>query len=235
MKPLAIGMIAAFGATTASAQDWDLSLTPYLWGAGIDGTLGIGPRSADVSVDFEDIVNVLDGAALLRFEAQTDEHGFLVDLTFLSLEESEARGALGGRIGVEIDTLILEGAYFRALGERHGIEFGVRYWDFESTLIPTVLQAATSRRTWTDGFVGFRATFDLSTEWVSLLRVNFGAGGADLSGGLQLDFRRQFERGNSLDLGLRVLDLDYDQGDNQAAMGMNIAFQGLTIGYTFDL
>ncbi len=49
----------------ALADDWDWGVTPYLWAAGISGDAAIGPINADISMDFEDIFNVLRGGALI--------------------------------------------------------------------------------------------------------------------------------------------------------------------------
>ena len=50
--------------STALADDWDWGITPYLWAAGIDGSVSAGSLNAEMSVDFEDIANVLQGGAI---------------------------------------------------------------------------------------------------------------------------------------------------------------------------
>lgn len=59
--------------------------------------------------------------------------------------------------------------------------------------------------------------------------------GSDFTAGLQIDFRRQFASGNSLDIGYRVLDIDFEDGAGLGAAGLDLTMQGLAIGYTFDL
>ncbi len=235
MKTAALAVLAAIATTPAFSQDWDFKLTPYLWAAGIDGEVRVGPLNAASSVDFADIVDVLDGAALLRVEAQTDRHGLFGDLTYMSIEDDEARDSLGGSIGLELDSLIFEGAYYYRFGESRAIEVGARYWDIETTLTPTLLQQRRGKRSWTDGFVGFRSSLELGPNWDWLLRANIGSGGSDFTAGLQMDFRRKFDSGNSLDLGLRILDIDYEHGAGPGALDLNMTFQGLTIGYGFGL
>ena len=67
------------------------------------------------------------------------------------------------------------------------------------------------------------------------LRGNVGGGGSDFSAGLQVDFRRRFASGNTLDIGYRALDIDYENDSGLAAIGLDLSMQGLAIGYTFDL
>lgn len=234
-RKVAIVIIAFFLTAPASAQQWDWKLTPYLWAAGLDGSATIGPLTSNVSVSFADVVDVLRGGGLVRIEAQKNRHGFYGDLVFLRLKEEDARDTIGGTLELKLDAIIVEGAYFYRFGDHYALEVGARYWDFETTLRPAVLPEVSRANDFVDGFVGFRSEFDVSENWDLLLRANVGGGGSDYSAGLQLDFRREFASGNTLDLGYRALDVDYKDGTGLLATGLDLTMQGLTIGYTFDL
>ena len=47
--------------------------------------------------------------------------------------------------------------------------------------------------------------------------------------------RRHYKNGNSLDIGFRALDIDYENGSGLTEVGLDLSLTGLTIGYTFDL
>ena len=220
--------------TPAMAQEWDWTVTPYLWAAGIDGSAGLGPIDADVSMDFEDIVNVLRGAGMLRVEAQKGSHGVFGDLLYMRLEEKNARDTLGGSLAVKLDSTIVETAYFYNWNETYGIELGLRYWQFDTTLKPAIVPKLEDSRDWTDGIIGFRADSEIGEKWSWLFRANLGFGGSDYSAGLQLDFRRRYANGNSLDIGLRVLDFEFEELSGGRS-SLDMSFQGLTVGYTFGL
>ena len=234
-RRVVIATVAIFLAAPASAQQWDWKLTPYLWAAGLDGSATVGPVAADVSMDFSDVLDILRGGGLVRIEAQSDRHGFYGDLVYLRLKEEEARDTIGGSLELKFDALIAEGAYFYRIGDQYAVEFGVRYWDFETTLRPALLPSVKRANDFTDGFIGFRSEFDVSEKWDLLFRGNVGGGGSDFSAGLQLDFRRSFANGNSLDIGYRALDIDYEDGSGLTAVGLDLSMHGLAIGYTFDL
>jgi len=234
-RRVVIVTVAIFLAAPASAQQWDWKLTPYLWAAGLDGSATVGPVAADVSMDFSDVLDILRGGGLVRIEAQSDRHGFYGDLVYLRLKEEEARDTIGGSLELKFDALIAEGAYFYRIGDQYAVEFGVRYWDFETTLRPALLPSVKRANDFTDGFIGFRSEFDVSEKWDLLFRGNVGGGGSDFSAGLQLDFRRSFANGNSLDIGYRALDIDYEDGSGLTAVGLDLSMHGLAIGYTFDL
>jgi len=228
-------IMAIFAAVPASAQQWDWKLTPYLWAAGLDGSATVGPLTGDVSVSFSDVLDILRGGGLVRLEAQTDRHGFYGDLVYLRLKEEEARDTVGGSLELKLDAMIAEGAYFYRIGDQYAIEFGARYWDFETTLRPALVAAVTRSNDFVDAFVGFRSEFDINDKWDLLFRGNVGGGGSDFSAGLQLDFRRSFANGNTLDIGYRALDIDFEDGSGLLTTGLDLSMQGLAIGYTFDL
>ena len=186
-------------------------------------------------MSFSEVLDILRGGGLVRLEAQTDRHGFYGDLLYLRLKEEEARDTVGGSLELKLDALIAEGAYFYRMGNVYSLELGVRYWDFETTLRPALLPEVKRANDFVDGFIGFRSEFDVSQNWDLLFRGNVGGGGSDFSAGLQVDFRRRFASGNTLDIGFRALDIDFGDGEGLTAVGLDLSMQGLAIGYTFDL
>lgn len=235
MKNLLTALVAVLLYLPASAQAWDWKLTPYLWAAGIDGSAAIGPLEGDVSADFEDLVDVFRGGGLLRLEANNDKHGVFADLVYLRLREEEARNTVGGFLQLDLDVLIAEGAYVYRFADSYGLELGVRHWEFETRLKPAVLPSVENDSSWTDAFIGFRSEVEMSPNWDWLFRANVGGGGADYAAGLQMDFRRKFRNGNSLDIGLSILDFSYQSGAGLSAVDLDMTLEGLTVGYTFDL
>jgi hypothetical protein len=228
-------IFAIFLAAPASAQQWDWKLTPYLWAAGLDGSATVGPVTGEVSMDFSDVIDILRGGGLVRIEAQSDRHGFYGDLVYLRLKEEEARDTVGGSLELKLDALIAEGAYSYRVGNQYALELGLRYWDFETTLRPALLPEVRRTNDFVDGFIGFRSEFDINEKWDLLFRGNVGGGGSEFSAGLQVDFRRRFASGNTLDIGYRALDIDYENGEGLTAVGLDLSMHGLAIGYTFDL
>ena len=235
IKKAAVIATVMFAASPSWAQQWDWKLTPYLWAAGIDGTASVGPLTTETSVSFSDVVDILRGGGLVRLEAQRDRHGFYGDLLYLRLKEENARDTIGGSIELKLDALIVEGAYFYRVNETYALEAGARYWDFETTLRPALISEVQRANDFVDAFVGFRAEFDVNLNWDILFRGNVGGGGSDFAAGLQLDFRRRFASGNTLDIGYRALDIDFEDGSGLLTTGLDMSMQGLAIGYTFDL
>jgi hypothetical protein len=196
-------VIAALYASSASAQGLDWRVTPYLWGAAIDGEIALGPLSRDVDVEFSDLVNVLSGAALLHVEAQSDDHIIFGDLVWLAVEPEDEIATIGGVAEAELDTTIIELGYARD-SDAFGLELGLRYWDLDLEIDPALAAGVVRGDSWTDVFGGFRNRREIAQRWMLTTRANLGVGGSDLAVGFQMDFVRELERGNAFVAGFKL-------------------------------
>jgi hypothetical protein len=77
--------------TPARAQEWKLSLAPYLWGAGLEGTLETERVSADVDIPFSDIWDNLDAGVLIQLEARRGKLSVASNLVYLKLSPDAER------------------------------------------------------------------------------------------------------------------------------------------------
>ena len=236
-----VAAVLATGAMTAGpamAQDeWDLSFAPYLWATGIDGDATLGGMTAELEVNFSDIVHVLDGALLGHFEARKGDSGFFGDVIYLATERDGTDGETDTfAVEIELDTLILEAGYLHGRdngGGFTGWEAGARYWDFEGTIEFQLIPGTTRSQGWTDAFIGYRRERPMGENWRSIVRGNIGAGGSDLTWGLDLTYLHDYDNGNSFAVGLKWLDIDYEHNYAQH-LSLDAHFFGATIGYNFD-
>jgi len=230
---LSIALLGLAGPPTAFSQDWDWKLTPYLWASGIEGDIGLGGLQGPVDADFSDILDVLSGSALIHVEAQRDRHGIFGDLVYMNLEPDDI-STPGGAAEVGLEAISLEFGYVRSL-ERLGLEFGVRYWDYELSINPASGAERKRDQDWVDGFVGVRMEHEISSDWTLAPRFNIGAGGSDLVWGLELNLSREFNNGNRIVVGGKIIDFDYEEPNaGGIPFLMDVTFAGLLVGYTFD-
>jgi hypothetical protein len=226
-------VVALFFAWPAAAQEWDWSVTPYVWGTGIQGDMALGALARDVDVEFSEILDVLSGTALFHVEAARGEHILFGDLVWLQLEPDDGIATIGGVAQAELDSTIIELGYARDR-EGLGFEVGLRYWDLDMEIDPALLPGFSGGDRWTDVFGGIRNTRELGQSWTMTTRANIGAGGTDLSIGLQLDFARELERGNAIVAGIKLLDIDYESTVRGRAFLLDAMFLGATAGFRFD-
>jgi hypothetical protein len=227
--------VAALVAWPASAQEgWDWRVTPYVWGTGIGGDIALGSVGREVDVEFSEILDVLTGTALIHVEAANGDHTLFGDLVWLQVEPEDEIATIGGVAEAELDSTIFELGYARD-SDRVGFEVGLRYWDLDIEIDPALAAGIVRGDSWADVFGGIRNTRNLGSSWTLTTRANLGAGGADFSIGLQLDFARELERGNAIVAGLKILDVDYEQ-DNVRGIPfvLDTTFFGATAGFMFD-
>ncbi|RPI61046.1 MAG: hypothetical protein EHM50_06340 [Lysobacterales bacterium] len=226
--------VATFFASSASAQGLDWRVTPYLWGAGIQGDIALGPVARDVDVEFSDVLNVLSGGVLMHVEAQSDDHVVFGDLVWLALEPEEEIATIGGVAEAELDTTIIELGYARD-SDAFGLELGLRYWDLDIEIDPALAAGIVRGDSWIDVFGGIRNTRELGQSWTLTTRANAGAGGADLSIGFQMDFARELSGGNAIVAGFKLLDVDYEEDSVRGIpFALDTTFFGATVGFRFD-
>jgi hypothetical protein len=72
----------------AAADEWKFSVAPYLWGAGVDGTVTVRGHEADVDLSFEDILDDLDFGAMVNLQARKDRFGLYTDVLYLKVSDT---------------------------------------------------------------------------------------------------------------------------------------------------
>jgi hypothetical protein len=228
-----VSLAALAASASAFGQEWEWRIAPYLWATGIDGEVALGQSAHDVDVNFGDILDVLGGAALVHVEGSNGEDGVFGDLVWMSVEPEPEPGLVGGATEANLDTLIVELGYVRQL-ESIGLELGARYWDLELELDPALLPPIKGDDSWVDGFIGIRRNHDLGDKWSSTTSFNIGAGGSDFTWAFNLVYALEFDSGNRFAIGLKLLDIDYENGSGASLFRQDLTFAGATIGYVFD-
>jgi hypothetical protein len=82
-------VVACAPAVASAADEWKFAVTPYLWGAGIDGTVTVRGHEVDVDMPFEEIINDLDLGVMVNLQARKDRFGLYSDVIFLHLSDTQ--------------------------------------------------------------------------------------------------------------------------------------------------
>src|SRR5271170_3841025 len=106
---IALAMSSLFAAT-ASAQmaldqdftkdisadkDWHFEVTPYLWFAGIEGNIAVGPYQANYDTSFSDIFHHLKFGVMGTEEIRKGRIVFVSDQLYLKVGSQKVRGVEG--------------------------------------------------------------------------------------------------------------------------------------------
>jgi hypothetical protein len=139
-----------------AGDEWEFTILPYVWFAGLSGDITVKNRTTHVSVPFNEIFNNLDFGGLLQVEATKGKWGMFAQANYLkltptgSLSKPAAVDLTGGGPAVrdadvrnDTQILIAEfGGTYRLGAVRYNLDgeksaafdvlAGARYWYFQS-------------------------------------------------------------------------------------------------------
>lgn len=203
-----------------SSEEWEFSVTPYVFFSGLNGTIGVQRQTALVNARFPDIFRNLDFALMGTFEARKGNWMILTDAMYMSLSGKRVTPSpFFSDIDVEVKETIIdpEVGYRVVRRERGAIDLlaGVRIWHvkphltFQPRILPLV--DVEESKNWADPVVGVRGTAQLSPR--VFVTSKFDVGGF----GISSDFTGQVFGGAGFQLnpriavvgGYRYLRVDY--------------------------
>lgn len=166
-------------ASPAAAQEWEFSVTPYFWAAGLEGDIAAFPNlpAAEVDLSFGDVFEELDGAIMVKAEAQRGRLGLIMDVGYVKTDSSTDDVTIrdprftGVTLGNELLTATLVAAWRAVDEEQYSIDFlgGVRFSKVSPDLALIVRDAVVRRanpdESWFDPVIGARTSVQLSPRW----------------------------------------------------------------------
>ena len=213
-------------------DDWQFGVAPYVWAAGLDGSLTVKGADIDIDMSFSDLLDELNYSLQGLIEARKGGWLWLLDNTYMSLT---ADGTLspgpGPGISMEADVALLisqiDLLHDLWEGSPYALGGGVRYVNLREDVHIGGLPTLRDEDSVTDGVVAGRALWPLDERWSFLLYADAGAGDSDFTWQTSANFHYAFD-GWALGFGYRVLD--YDVGGSHDA---DVTLSGLTAGVHF--
>lgn len=240
--------LAATGAAAQSAPPegrWTGSVTPYIWGIGLSGTvrpLASGP-TLTVDRSLGDILDSLDAAGFISGQARRDDWVLIGDLTF-------SRSSMQGRIGPpglppglrpqakarerqRTLTALIGRTISEGTASRVDLLAGIRAWSLRAEVaVPATRIEVRSTTTITDPIVGVRWEGPLGGHWSAMAYGDVGGFGIDSKFTWQVlaAAKRPIGQSSHLSLGWRHLAVDYREDGRR----LDLAFTGPFVGWTWD-
>jgi opacity protein-like surface antigen len=211
----ALALGAAGQAAAQTSGGWEFEVTPYLWGATLDGDIQLGdlPKT-EVDESFSDILDVLDIGLMGAFEARKGRWGLLFDAMYIKVSDDEATP------GPLFDDVEVGGARYN-------------YVKSEIEIDPGILAGRRGSRSvdWWDGFVGARAIIPFAERWSLVGYADIGAGGSDLTWQALAGVNYRFSPAISTKLGYRYLSVDYEENNFLYDMDTSGLYLGVGIRF----
>lgn len=241
------GVLAAGLTTPAHAEDWSFSIEPYLMAVSIEGDARIGRATGvPVDVDFSAILESLDMAAMLHFEAHSNNGwGFIVDYGFMDLSD-DIFGSRGGVTDARVRQGTLEALLVRRSGSQtSGLEYfaGFRWWDNDVDVVidPAVLPGDVTRKvdaSWVDLVVGARWTRNINANWIAKVKGDIGGFGveSDFTSSISLSAVYEFSEKYAIDLQYKAMWVDFENGrkGQPGYFSYDTVTHGPIVGFQFN-
>ena len=247
IKALAVGVALASGgvASTANANsNWDFRLAPmYLWAQSVEGESFIGPAGGDIELDFrDDVLDNLNTAATVHFEAVNDDLTYFFDINHVSLDPENEVNNVSASIDYEMNMAEIGATW--AFSERKDYRrweamFGLRYIEQDIEVKADLNLPPPIGRTlkvnggdeWYQPFLGIRVFQRLSQSWGMIGRFDYGYSNSDnKAANAQITFDWRFNNWGSLLLGYRHMEYDYAGGSGRDFFSADMKHRGPVIG-----
>ena len=224
-------------------EEWELTVSPFLWMAGQKGDVATLPNTepAEIDISFEDILENLDMTLMGIVEARKGKLLLFAEIFYIDLDTDEADTP--GRAFSSVDyeqqlTGITFGGGYQWSRENLSIDFigGVRYWEVDNELrldggiLPD--ESTSKREDWVDPIVGINYRFDLSGPWsINGWVVGAVGGDSDSATDLYASVGYQFSNELVLSAGYRQQKVDYEED----GFVYDVEIYGPIIGLSFVL
>lgn len=247
---LAISAAMPAQAEEDAPQDkWQFEISPYLFAAGLDGTVGMRGVEADVEMSFNDIWEHLDKALFGYFSARTGNWVFSLDAIYFSIEDENSRFREGPMLipnTAELKADITQQVYalsggYRVLEGRTILDVlaVARYTSLDAglkvdvatgaELLPDGSRSVGSKEGWWDGAIALRVLAPFTERWAFMGYGDIGGGGSDLTYQLLAGVNWQFTDMFSAKFGYRHIYQDYQKDDFKWDMATSGVYLGLGI------
>jgi len=239
LRAAALAGLALLASSPAPAEGWKHELAPYLWGAAMDGTAGIGGVTADVNMSFGDILDHLEMGFMGTYRATKDRYVLNFDAIYMGLGTT-VRGPNGQlKADVDMDQTALEADAGYEAVDNLVVFGGLRYVDLSGKVAAQgplgIERSGDGGADWLDPVLGVTYTIPFGDQWSSTLRGDIGGFGvgSDFSWQLAATLRWQASPRIGVVGAYRYIAMDYESGKNANYFKYDVAISGPALGMVF--
>jgi hypothetical protein len=237
LAAVVVNLVAPQASAQSSSGGWQFAVAPYLWAAGMDGTMTIAQFEEDFDVPFGDIIENLDLAFMGHFDMRNERWVLSSDLIFVDLESNKDLTEGTATAGLDMTLLEVAGGY--RISPAVTLLAGARWVDMDASLGyagEVVDDGASAGKSWIDPLVGAQVFAPLSERWRIGLRGDVGGFGV----GSELTWQAYADIGfKASDLitvfaGYHAIDIDYEDGSGLQLIALDVLVSGPQLGVVFS-
>ena len=177
-------------AATDPDDVWHFGLSPYLWFAGVHGTVGVRGYETGIHASFSEIFDYLNLGLMFAVEPRYKKFSAPVDFMWMKLSDDKALpfeiGPTSSKAKMNQTMFTPKAAYRLVDGKMLKVDgnLGIRYFHIGTTLtfVPgTIVGPFYQSANWVDVISGARIQAALSPKMIVTILGDAGAGGANLA------------------------------------------------------
>jgi hypothetical protein len=225
----------------ASTDDgWHVAVTPYLWFAGMHGTVGALGRQTSVHASFGDIISNFNIGFMATFDARKKRFGTTTDLVWMRLSDDKALPELVTGItsvDVKVRQFILTPKLYYRVVDQEKIKVdalvGFRFFHLGEGLEfnPSLIGGVDASQNWADAVGGARFQIPVGEKVLVTIAGDAGGGGASVDYQVAALLGYRIGKKYILQAGYRYLDVNF-RGSN--AFIYDTATSGIVGGVTIS-
>jgi hypothetical protein len=246
-------VVVPLTAAASTTDAWQFEVTPYLFGAAMTGTVGVGGVSADVDASFGDIMDNFDSGFMMMIEARKGLWGFGFDGIYFKLKDQKTSswqgpGGIGSATG-DLEATMTEQVYQLAVMYRlsdAAIKIdaigAARYTQLDTDLnlvtttgplLPGGTRSLSASESWWDPVIGIRVIAPFAENWsfVGYADVGGFGMGSDITYQAIAGVNWQVSKTFTAKAGYRYFYQDYENDGFVWNMASHGLYLGLGIGF----
>jgi hypothetical protein len=229
------------GDASGGSDGLHLAVSPYLWLAGIHGTIGALGHDASVHESFSDILKNLNIGLMVAAEPRYKKFSAPMDFMWMKLSDDKASPFDQGPTSVNVkvnQSMFTPKVAYRVVDSKMikvDGNVGIRYFHLGATLFfePTdILPSVYRQANWVDAIAGAKIQVALSPKVLVTVLGDAGAGGANVDYQVAGLLGLRLKHNMILQAGWRYLDVNYRP---QSGFVYDVATSGLLLGLTINL
>lgn len=215
-----LGLLAAASPAVAQDRSWTGQVTPYVWGAGLGGTLTPFTGAPTVRIDksFGEVLEDSDGAFFLSAFARRDRLVLLGDMSYAaSSKDGRVPPGLPAEGSLRQTSLTLAAGWRVQDSERLSVDLlgGLRRWKLDASVeVPLAGVSRAPGANFTDAVIAARIHAALAPQWSLLAYADVGVFGIGSDSTHQWLATLNYQSSSRwvFSAGLRALSVDYRDG-----------------------
>jgi opacity protein-like surface antigen len=224
------------GIAQAQSDEWEVTFSPFLWGSGMSGTVGIAGQEGDFEASAKDLIKQLDFAFMANFEARKSGWSFGIDFDYTDLGKDvtvENPNVAAQNPRLDMKMVIVEGHFGYQVANSLDLLAGVRRVNATAGIASDASSGQEVDGGFTDPIVGLQLRPYLSEKLWLNIRGDIGGFGAGSDFSWFLGAAAGYRVSNliSLDFGYRMWDFDYKSDDELKRLDLTLG--GFGGGLTF--